>query len=88
MRSHNLTIDQIVEALRINNQTSPAGNVRIGDKNYLTPVNTVIKTVKDFETIPLFKGGVQNLYIKDVATVEDAADITSSYALINGKRSV
>lgn len=88
MRSHNLTIDQIVEALKTNNQTSPAGNVRIGDKNYLTPVNTVIKTIKDFETIPLFKGGVQNLYIKDVATVEDAADITSSYALINGKRSV
>ena len=88
MRSHNLTIDQVVEALRLNNQTSPAGNVRIGDKNYLTPVNTTIKTVKDFESIPLFKGGVQNLYIKDVATVEDAADITSSYALINGKRSV
>ncbi len=34
MRSHNLTADQVVEALRLNNQTSPAGNVRIGDKNY------------------------------------------------------
>lgn len=88
LRSHNLTVDQIVEALRVNNQTSPAGNVRIGDKNYLTPVNTTIKTVQDFEGIPLFKGGIQNLYLKDVATVEDGADITSSYALINGKRSV
>ena len=88
MRSHNLTADQVVEALRLNNQTSPAGNVRIGDKNYLTPVNTTIKTIKDFENIPLFKGGVQNLYLKDVATVEDGADITTSYALINGKRSV
>src|SRR6478752_1487526 len=28
--SHNLTPDQIVEAIKINNQTSPAGNVRIG----------------------------------------------------------
>ncbi len=88
LRSHNLTSDQIVEALRVNNQTSPAGNVRIGDKNYLTPVNTTIKTVKDFENIPLFKGSVQNLYLRDVATVEDGADITSSFALINGKRSV
>ena len=88
MRSHNLIADQVVEALRLNNQTSPAGNVRIGDKNYLTPVNTTIKTIKDFEDIPLFKGGVQNLYLKDVATVEDGADITTSYALINGKRSV
>jgi multidrug efflux pump subunit AcrB len=88
LRAHNFTADQVVEALRVNNQTSPAGNVRIGDKNYLTPVNTTIKTVKDFENIPLFKGGVQNLYLKNVATVEDGADITTSYALINGKRSV
>jgi multidrug efflux pump subunit AcrB len=88
LRSHHLTPDQLVEALRINNQPSPAGNVRIGDKNYLTPANTTIKTIKDFENIPLFRGGVENLYLKDVATVEDGADITSSYALINGKRSI
>jgi multidrug efflux pump subunit AcrB len=88
LRSHNLTADQLVEALRVNNQSVPAGNVRIGDINYLTPSNTTIKTVKDFENIPLFKGGVQNLYLKDVATVEDGADITTSYALINGRRSI
>lgn len=88
MRAHNLTPDQLVQALRINNQTTPSGNVRVGDKNYITPVNTLIKTVKDFETIPLFKGGVQNLYLRDVATVEDGADITAGYALVNGKRSV
>ncbi len=88
LRSHNLTPDQIVEALRLNNQTSPSGNVRIGDKNIITPANTTIATIKDFEKIPLFKGGVQNLYLGDVATVEDGADVTTSYALINGKRSV
>jgi multidrug efflux pump subunit AcrB len=88
LRSHNLTPDQLVEALRNNNQAIPAGNVRIGDINYLTPSNTTIRTVKDFENIPLFKGGVQNLYLKDVATVEDGADITTSYALVNGKRSI
>lgn len=88
LRSHNLTADQVVEALRINNQTSPAGNVRIGDTNYITPANTVIKAVKDFENIPLFKGSVPNVFLKDVATIEDGADITVSYALVNGKRSV
>src|SRR5689334_6113103 len=85
MRAHNLTPDQLVQAIRINNQTTPSGNVRIGDKNYITPTNTLIKTVKDFENIPLFKGGVQNVYLRDVATVEDGADITSGYALVNGK---
>lgn len=88
LRSHNLTPDQLVEALKLNNQTAPSGNVRIGDKNYMTPTNTIVKNIKDFENIPLFKNGVQNLYLRDVAKVEDGADITSGYALVNGKRSV
>lgn len=88
LRSHNMTPDQIVEAIRINNQTAPSGNVRIGDKNYITPTNNTIKEVKDFEKIPLFKGSVQNLTLGDVATVKDGADITAGYALVNGKRSV
>lgn len=88
LRSHNLTPDQLVEALRLNNQTAPSGNVRIGDKNYISTTNTTIRTVKDFENIPLFKGSVQNLYLRDVATVEDGADITAGYGLVNGKRSV
>lgn len=88
LRAHNLTPDQLVAAIRVNNQTSPSGNVRIGDKNYIAPTNTTIHTVKDFENIPLFKGGVQSLYMRDVATVEDGADITAGYALVNGKRSV
>lgn len=88
LRAHNLTPDQVVQAIRENNQATPAGNVRIGDYNYLTPTNTSIKKIKDFEDIPLFKGGVQNVYLRDVATVEDGADITVSYALVNGKRSI
>ncbi|HEX5153116.1 MAG TPA: efflux RND transporter permease subunit [Parafilimonas sp.] len=88
LRVHNLTPDQVVEALRINNQATPAGNVRIGDYNYYTPANTTIKNIKDFGDIPLFKGGIQNLYLRDIATIEDAADITVGYALVNGKRSI
>lgn len=88
LRSHNLTPDQIVAALRENNQNTPAGNVRIGDYNYLAPANTTIKKIPDFGNIPLYKNGVQTVFLHDVATVEDGADITNGYALINGKRSV
>jgi multidrug efflux pump subunit AcrB len=88
LRSHNLTPDQVVTAIRENNLNSPAGNVRIGDLNYLTPANTSIKAVKDFGDIPLYRNGIQTVFMHDVATVEDGADITSSYALVNGKRSV
>ncbi|OQP39804.1 acriflavin resistance protein [Niastella yeongjuensis] len=88
LRSHNMTLEQIIQAIDLNNQTTPSGNVRLGDKNFITPINTTIHKVKDFEDIPLFKGSVGNVYIRDVATVEDGADITVGYALVNGKRSV
>jgi multidrug efflux pump subunit AcrB len=88
LRAHNLTPDQIVTALRENNQNTPAGNVRIGDYNYLAPSNTTIKQIKDFGDIPLYKNGIQTVFMHDVATIEDGADITNGYALINGKRSV
>ncbi len=88
LRIHHLTPDQVVAALRDNNQATPSGNVRIGNYNYFTPANTTIKNIKDFENIPIFKGGVENIYMKDIAVVEDGADITTGYALVNGKRSI
>jgi len=88
LRAHNLTSDQVVAAMRDNNQNTPAGNVRIGDYNYLTPANITIDKIKEFGDIPLYKNNVQTVFLKDVASIEDGADITSSYALINGKRSV
>jgi len=88
LRIHHLTPDQVVEALRNNNQATPAGNVRIGNYNYFTPANTTIKNIKDFGDIPLFVGGVQNVYMRDIAVIEDGADVTTGYALVNGKRSI
>ncbi|MGJ1362093.1 efflux RND transporter permease subunit [Sphingobacterium spiritivorum] len=88
LRTHSLSPEQVVEAISRQNITSPSGNVYINDINYLTPTNNTLKTVEEFGDIPIFKGQVDNVYIRDVATVKDGADITTGYALIDGKRSV
>jgi len=88
LRQHNLTADQLIEALRINNYTAPSGNIRMGDYNYLASANTTLQHIRDFEKIPLYKGTVSTLTLGDVARVSDAADITAGYALVNGQRSV
>lgn len=88
LRLHQLSPEQIVEAISRQNVTSPAGNVYIDEINYLTPTNNTLKTVAEFGDIPIFKGQVDNVYIRDVATVKDGADITTGYALVDGKRSV
>lgn len=88
LRAHNLSAEQVVEAISRNNITSPSGNVYIGDTNYLTPTNNTVKNIEELGDVPLFKGTVDNVYIRDVATVKDGADIATGYALIDGKRSV
>ena len=42
--------------------------------------------VQELGNIPLQLG--QNVYLRDVATIQDATDITYGYALVNGKKSV
>jgi multidrug efflux pump subunit AcrB len=88
MRSHHVTPEQITAAIKDNNQISPAGNIHIGDNTYLTPVNTVLQNVSDFGKIPLIYQNGATIFLKDVAKVEDGADITSGFAYVNGKRSI
>ncbi|MDR2275384.1 MAG: efflux RND transporter permease subunit [Sphingobacterium sp.] len=88
LRAHNLSPEQVVEAISRNNITSPSGNIYIGDKNYLTPTNNTVKKIEELGEIPIFKNTVDNIYIRDVATIKDGADIATGFALIDGKRSV
>ncbi|QKZ14930.1 efflux RND transporter permease subunit [Spirosoma sp. KUDC1026] len=88
MRSYELTPDEIVQAVVKNNQISPAGSVQMGDYTVMTPSNTVLDKVSEFLNIPLRKGVGPTVFLRDVASVEDATDIMVGYALVNGKRSV
>ena len=88
MRSYNLTPDEIVNAIAKNNVMTPSGNMRIGNTMYLTTLNSLEKQVSDFSEIPVRSDGANAVLMKDIAHVEDAADVTVGYALINGKRSV
>jgi multidrug efflux pump subunit AcrB len=88
LRGYNLSPDQVVQSLVRFNSIAPAGDVSIGDSTYLTPQNSVIENVQDLQSVPLQLGNGPAVYIRDIATVSLGSDITTSYALINGKRSV
>ncbi len=88
IRSYHITPDQVVQALVKTNTISPAGNIRIGDSTYITPQNSVIESLQELQNMPLLLGSGPSVYVKDIATVTLGSDVTTSYALINGKRSV
>lgn len=88
LRAHNLSPDDIVRALAQGSSIAPAGNASFGGSDPIVPSNALISNLKDYLQIPLRVEGDSRLYLGDVATVQDASDLTTSYALINGKRTV
>jgi multidrug efflux pump subunit AcrB len=88
IRDYKLTPDAVVQAIAASNTITPAGNVRIGDETFMTPQNTQVENIKDLENVPITLNSGPAIYVRDIAKVQLGADITTSYALVNGKRSV
>lgn len=88
LRSYKMSPDEVMKALVSGNAISPSGNVRIGDEMPIVPVNSLVKRVDDLKTIPIRPGVTPTVYLRDVATVQDSSDVTTGYALVNGRRAV
>jgi multidrug efflux pump subunit AcrB len=88
LKAYNLSADEVVDALVKNNSISPSGNLRVDSTMFITSINSLESTVEKFEDIPIKSNGTSNVFMRDVGSVSDGADITVDYALVNGKRSV
>lgn len=88
MQANGVSPEDITIAMSKNSLPSPAGNIRIGEQNMMAPINSIAKNPEEFLNTPVKVGGNRTIYVRDVARVEDGADQTVGYALVNGKRSV
>jgi CzcA family heavy metal efflux pump len=88
LRAYDMSPDEVVQALVKGNTISPSGNIRIGDQIPIVPVNSVAPTMRDLEQIAIRSAGTRSVFIRDVATIEDSADIQTGFALVNGRRTV
>jgi len=88
IKNYKLSPDEVVQAIAKANTISPAGNVRVGDETVLTPQNTIVENIKELENVPITLGAGPAIYVRDIANVQLSSDVTTSYALVNGKRSV
>src|SRR6201996_5638641 len=88
LRSYNLTPDELVAAMAHNNITAPSGNISMGNTMYMATTNALENTVQAFGDIPIRSDNMNTIFLRDLATVSDASDVTTGYALVNGKRSI
>ncbi|HVU88310.1 MAG TPA: efflux RND transporter permease subunit [Pirellulales bacterium] len=84
--TYNLRPQQVIEALASGNTIIPAGNIYVKDSMPVVANNATVVDVQRLGDIPLKIG--ENVYLRDVAVIQDDTDITYGYALVNGKKSV
>jgi len=91
LRSYGISADEVVTAIAAANTLSPSGNLPLGDKYPFVPVNAVVKNIQDLAAVPIRTGMGANggaVFVRDLGDVADGADLVTSYALANGKRTV
>src|SRR6267378_8222578 len=88
LRSYSLSPDDIVSAICTANLITPSGNMPIKGKYPMVPLNSVAKNIKDLESVPLRTGSYPTVFHRDEGEVSDDSDIVTSYALVNGRRTV
>jgi len=86
LRKYNLTPQDLVNAINAGNAISPSGNLYVQGTMPLTPTNAMVREPKIFESIPLVPG--RDVYVRDVAKVSDATDLSYGYAMVDGRKSL
>ncbi|GAC1300642.1 MAG: efflux RND transporter permease subunit [Mucilaginibacter sp.] len=88
LRDYGVSPDELVTAIAKGNVILPSGNLRVGDQMLIAPQNTVVDNIQDLGNIQVRTGSGPAVYVHDLAQIDNGGDVTSGYALINGKRSV
>jgi multidrug efflux pump subunit AcrB len=89
LRAYKLSPEKIVDALADSNVISPSGNVHLDDKYPIVPMNAIMRDPQEMRNIPLSTGVGPPVYLGDVVvSIDDATDLPTGYALVNGRRAV
>jgi multidrug efflux pump subunit AcrB len=89
LQARGLSLMDVVHALDQSNLILPAGDVKIGAKDYYIYSNSMIGNAKDINKVPIKIGrGQAPVLMDDVGKVEVSSQIQYNKVLINGQPSV
>lgn len=86
LESYNLTLEAIAGRIAQENINIPAGNFDIGSQTYMLRLEGEIKESKELESIVIGSYRGQNIYLKDIATVDDTIEERAMESYTNGKQ--
>src|SRR5438093_1863684 len=89
LRQYRLSPDEVVFAVNRATTVLPSGNVRTGDLIRIASTNATLGgNIQELLDAPLRVGTGPTVYLRDVGTINDTADIDVGYAHVDDKRTV
>jgi multidrug efflux pump subunit AcrB len=88
MEARNLSLNDVVQAVNSSNLILPAGDVRIGSKDFNIYANSQFPDANSMNAIPLKSVGNSSVLVADIGKAEDSGALQYNIVRIDGQRSV
>src|SRR6202051_2348565 len=88
LEAHDMSLMDVVHAVNSSTLTLPAGDVRIGTKDYNIYANSQVPTPEAINDLPLKSVGNASVLVGDIGKAEDSGTIQTNIVRIDGQQSV
>src|SRR5690348_4492745 len=88
LQAHQLSVMDVVRTINDSNMILPAGDVRIGPKDFNIYTNSQLPSTAEINQLPLKTVGNASVMVGDVGHAMDAAQIQNSIVRVDGQKSV
>jgi multidrug efflux pump subunit AcrB len=88
LQAHNLTLTDVVEAVRNSNLVLGSGTLRLGEIDYQVHSVNTLPGEAEIDAIPIAVRDGQPIFLRDIGEARDDAAIQTNIVRVNGERSV
>src|SRR6201987_52361 len=88
LQAYNMSLMDVVRAVNQSNLILPAGDVRIGPKDFNIYANSQVPTAQEINSMPLKSSGNASVLVADVGHAEASGAIQTNIVRIDGQHSV
>ncbi|HEX4308415.1 MAG TPA: efflux RND transporter permease subunit [Acidobacteriaceae bacterium] len=88
MEARNLSLTDVVKAVNSSNLILPAGDVRVGSKDFNIYANSQFPDAESMNQMPLKSVGNGSVLVADIGHAEDSGALQYNFVRIDGQRSV
>jgi multidrug efflux pump subunit AcrB len=88
LEAHQLSVMDVVHSLNESNLILPAGDVRIGPKDYNIYTNSQVPVVDEINSLPIKTVGRASVMVSDIGQAKDAGQLQTNIVRVDGQRSV